>query len=590
MYARADGDWDQTNRWSTAGVGGASCSCVPGAGDDVIIDGYNIDIDAVTGNVTVNSIILSSDSRNDHMQLRIQAGMTLTVTTDLTIFGNRNSRDQTLLLPSNNSQVIINGDLIVDQDLGDDILIDIERTASISVLNDFSIDKDGGDDIRITLNENNGTAASLDVTGDFIIVGDNINNDLIEILLDDNSSSFTVGNDFIATFNSGNSNSYMHLNIDNGSMDITNDMVLTRAGSFGYFDIELTGGALNAGSFTYNSSGAVSSSSSLYFWIDGSAATTITNNLNLNMTGGGDVDLSVNYASGTAGTLDIGGDLNIQKSGGRYLYLYSSSTDSDYRVRGDLIINSSGGDAFELVVYGNALFQVDGDLDISSTNGGYGLVTVYGGSTSTLEVLGDMTVDYSGGSDPFYMWPDDGWMNIRGDLNLTNRGSGADVHLDMDGGDIQVDGDLNGSLSGNDELIIDIDVNSTINVSGNMELDLSGGADIELNLGQNTTGSTAQLNVTGNLTLDHNGATGGNDLIFLINDDAEVHIGGDFILDTDGSFSAGNFYLTASDNALLDVDGDLSLISTASDYLEITLNDDSKMELAGNVCSKCCSK
>ena len=84
VYARSNGDWDQTSKWSTSGVGGSSCSCVPGATDDVVIDGYEIDIDGNTGNVTIASLTMTND-RGDKMHFDIEDGMKLTITGDLTV-------------------------------------------------------------------------------------------------------------------------------------------------------------------------------------------------------------------------------------------------------------------------------------------------------------------------------------------------------------------------------------------------------------------------------------------------------------------------------------------------------------------------
>ena len=81
IYARGDGDWDETSKWSTAGVGGASCSCIPGATDDVIIDGYKIDVDAGTGNVSAASLLVTNASDDDG-RIKVEAGAKLTITGD----------------------------------------------------------------------------------------------------------------------------------------------------------------------------------------------------------------------------------------------------------------------------------------------------------------------------------------------------------------------------------------------------------------------------------------------------------------------------------------------------------------------------
>ncbi len=63
-FSRANGDWDQTDRWSTVGCGGASAGAVPGPADDAVICNHTIDLDAGSGSRTV-------------LSLRIQNGGTL---------------------------------------------------------------------------------------------------------------------------------------------------------------------------------------------------------------------------------------------------------------------------------------------------------------------------------------------------------------------------------------------------------------------------------------------------------------------------------------------------------------------------------
>ena len=54
--------------------------------------------------------------------------------------------------------------------------------------------------------------------------------------------------------------------------------------------------------------------------------------------------------------------------------------------------------------------------------------------------------------------------------------------------------------------LIDIDNTASINVTNDVLVTANTGNDLEFHLGQNTAGSTASLDVNGNMTLDHNGA------------------------------------------------------------------------------------
>ena len=584
IYARADGDWDQTDRWSLAGTGGASCSCVPGVGDDVIIDGYNIDVDNGTGNVTVNSLILRSSDRDDNTRFRLQNSVDLDVTTDITLFGNRAGRIQRLLI-SNSGVITVGGDVIIDQDDGNYIQLDIERTAVLDITDDLIIDKDGGTGVYITLNESAGTAANITVGDDFTIDAVMVASSVVQVLLNQTSSLLSVAGDFDATISCSDTGDELDLDLNGGDFNVTGAMNFTRTGDYGNIDIDMDGGDIDAGSLTFTSSGANADESDIFLYVDEASNITVTNDMTVTMTGGSDFDLSLNWVSGTAGTMDIGGNMTFNRSGGEIIYVYVYADDSDLIVDGDFSINSSGGSISEIVLDANARMQVDGDLNYFSSEGDYGLISLGGTGTPTLEIGTDLNIDFSGGNDFFYLWPDVGTLTVRNDLNLTNSGSGTDVHLDMDGGAIVVDRNFNGTLSGSDELLIDIDLASSISVGGDMTLTLGNGNDLEFHMGQNTTGSTATLNVTGNLLLDHNGGSStGDDLQFIVSDDCIVSVGGDFTMDTDGSGGSGNFFVSMLDNAEMDIEGDFYMVnSTGSSYLTYTLDNSSRLELAGDI-------
>ena len=132
IFARQSGDWDDTNGWSTVATGGASCGCTPAAGDDVLIDGYDVDVDATTGDVTVNSLEITNARGND-VRLRVQGGSTLTITTDFEIESDASGNDAELTIEDTDSQLDISGDFLADQNDGDDLLIDIDDNGQINI-------------------------------------------------------------------------------------------------------------------------------------------------------------------------------------------------------------------------------------------------------------------------------------------------------------------------------------------------------------------------------------------------------------------------------------------------------------------------
>ena len=317
---------------------------------------------------------------------------------------------------------------------------------------------------------------------------------------------------------------------------------------------------------------------------------------------------------GTAGTLLVNGNMDIVKTGGDDLFFRPEQDNSLFHVTGDLNITSSGAEEIQIQITGDAIFDVDGNFTITHTQGQIcHIFTQGGGSNPTLNVDGDFTVNWNGGGDLFNPDLEGGNFNVGGNLTVVENPGAGDVWFDCDGGDITVtdtffathtgddeyfidlDGGSNltagtfiGTLSGtatDEELLIDIDGTSQMNITNNMELEANTGNDLEFHLGQNTTGSTAQLNVGGDLLLDHNGAVGVDDIQFLILDDAIATIGGRFTMETDGSGGgAGNFITRVSNDAQLRVRGDIDMDNTTgAGFLEIELNNNAKLEVGGNI-------
>ncbi len=340
IYARQSGDWDQTNRWSTVSPGGASCSCTPAVGDSVVIDGYRIDIDANTGNVTVATVYITNDRSSDG-RLRVEDGRTLTVTGNL-----------------------------------------------------WAVAEDEGDDVDVEIRDNNST---IDVQGNvtFTRVASNDREERLRLNIED----------------------------DNTSMNVT-------------------------GNFTFN-------------WLDADEEE------------GDEIQLE------DEGQLNVSGNVLINKDGGQ---------DSD-------------GDSFTA------------DLD------------------------------------------DDAQWNVTGNFDIN--------HI------------------GNYDVTIDIDDDASLNITGNLTATLSSGDDLRIRLANNSNNSDPELNVTGNVTLDHNGATGGDDLYITIDEDASVSVGGTITMDCDAN-NSDRLYIRMDEDAILDVESHIFMNAVTDGRVEIEMNDDTYLYIAGN--------
>ena len=558
LFARADGDWDQVGTWSTIGPGGASCGCIPVAGDDVIIDGYDVVIDVNTGSVTVNSLILRSDTRGDNALLRVEDGMRLTVTNNLTIFANRANRIQTLNIINNNTRVVIGGDLILDQNTGDDMIIDIEDSGRLDVGDDVLADKDGGDDIDFRLNENSGTTATIVITDDFSLTVDNFNSNGIRFYLNGTSCLFNVGGDFSYSANTATSDVGITLfDLNAGLFDVDGSMSLTRADDCGNIDFDMDGGLLSANSVTINSSGTLFGNTGVRFFVDQNSQVNIATNMVVNMTGADDFFINVNENVGTTAQFNVGGNLTFTRSAGDDIELRANADNSRIDVNGNLTITSSGGENIIFDLNNDAVIDIAGNFSINQTGGDICSFILEGGGDNPL-------------------------LNVGGNCTLTNGGGADDFSIDMDGGTFAVAGNCNFNLNtGGDDFLVFYDGNGVMTVGGDFVCTLAGGDDFSFGLGENTVASTARVDVAGHMQLVHNTNAAGALFYLRVYDNTEVEAG-QLTLTTNFA-TAPAFLVDVNNSAILDVDGNINLNAPASGELELRVSATSTVQLMGNI-------
>ena len=108
-YARQNGDWDDVNTWSTIGVGGASCSCVPDNVDSVVIDKYKINV--LNANDTVTSLLLTNLS-GSNAELKISSAYGLVITSNFWAIAEDVDKDVTILIEDDNSYLKVLGNTV----------------------------------------------------------------------------------------------------------------------------------------------------------------------------------------------------------------------------------------------------------------------------------------------------------------------------------------------------------------------------------------------------------------------------------------------------------------------------------------------
>ena len=145
IYARANGDWDDTSIWSTIGPGGASCSRIPISGEDVVIDGFSVDFDLNSVDITINSLLITN-AFGGVATFNISDGRVLSVTNDVNVIMADNiNKAVTLMLTTNsNPKLLIGGDLIYTREVTNvrnrTLILDISGDGEVIVDGDYNYD------------------------------------------------------------------------------------------------------------------------------------------------------------------------------------------------------------------------------------------------------------------------------------------------------------------------------------------------------------------------------------------------------------------------------------------------------------------
>ncbi|MEQ8323202.1 MAG: DUF2341 domain-containing protein [Vicingaceae bacterium] len=497
---------------------------IPGTGANVNII-HNVDLD--DRDESICNLYLSNVNNNS-VTFEVQNGQHLRVYEDVLIEGDDDTdlQDVILRLTNNDSKLTVEGNLIIDQIQGDDNRIDLENAGdSLIVKGDIIINHTSGDEVEILLDN---ASAVLEVQGQVLAnIEAGVNN---EIRIDLNSGDFIVNGTFVGSRTSGNGD--INFNMDGGNFTADSVAFYTLGG----------GGSDN-----------------IIIQVDGASSFIVNGGMRMDMGGGDDHYIYINNNAGTDGLFEVNGDFIWNKTGGDDAIIIVDDVNSEFHVTGDFIWRSTGAEEIDLNL-DNGNFNVDNDFLIIETN-------------NQIDIL---HIDMDGGT-----------ITVGDSMVLTHTGNANnDLLLDLDAASV-VNANylvltLNGN-SGNEELLVHIDGTSQINVTADLLAVATDGNDMEIHLGQNSAGSTAQLNVGGNLTLDHNGASGVDDIQFIISDDAQVDVSGSFTMETTGSTGAGNFYTQMNNNAVLSVDGDIVMDNnTGSGYLEIAMNNNSLLQIGGN--------
>ncbi|MEQ9251125.1 MAG: T9SS type A sorting domain-containing protein [Cytophagales bacterium] len=313
IYARLDGDWNNSSTWSTIGIGEATCDCEPGTSSIVLIDGF--DVNSPASDVNINSLIIQNDVRNDDASLTINGGVNFTVNDNLDLELDDGGENTTLSVNGAGTQLNVGDSLTLLTSIGGDLSLLIDDNAQINITGDLIANHQGGDDILIHMGNNSvGSTAQLNVTGSvYLDHNGNTGGDDLEFLFNDNSSGSIGGDLIIDTDFSSADNLIARLN-DNSTLDVSGNIEFFAIAS-GESEIELNNDSRLSigGDFIRNANFGIldmNDNSTLEF--NGTAnAQTFPQNTG----GAGDnfnyVNVEINNSFGTGPQLSLDGDVTI---------------------------------------------------------------------------------------------------------------------------------------------------------------------------------------------------------------------------------------------------------------------------------------
>ncbi len=582
---------------------------LPGAGDDVIIDGYEITVSAFGSEPQpVNSITIKADTRDDHAYLRINNGAGLSVSNNVTVIS-PNNRDKNIYLyvygtldiggnlnfeRSNNFtryrylQLYINGGSVsvsgnfnynyyraannedyddvfmanaatfrcanvnFRKDLGGQININMSGSSRWRVSGNFIVDENGGDDFEFVMTE----SSLIDIGGNFTAYCDGAEDLQWYMSQTAGTNHFYVAGNFLIDHNSGE-------NID---FALSNSAQITTGGDF-----------------AIDWSGSRADDSDINFTMTNNALIDIEGSLEINMNeivrNTCDIRIGMDYNS----KIEVGVDNNLMLenttiaiSDGDVFY-FKLDRDASFIVHGQARFLQDGDGLFYIDLNQNAdgtttdaILQVDGRFRINKTDGD--AFRIFAQNYATIDVGDDFIVAITG--------HDAGWQNdeiqLTNDatinvgrsfsytLNVPNENNLV-LDLDQNAGiyvntvDAIVSESSTISIIDGYRLDIDLDENSKFYTVGDLNINQSGNENFYIDLNAAPTTSVtagSEIRASGNFNIRKDD---GDAFRLRLQANSDINIGGDFIVNTIGH-DAGwqNDEIEMNDNSGIDVDGSFS--------------------------------
>ena len=546
------------------------------AGDDVELYLNNTSGEAAQLNIANNFTV--NKSGGDDLRIRIYGESSeITVANNCTLNHNQGSNDRLDLDMNDGSFTIANnlsitigsnaGRIFLDMDGGElsastmnvanncsntsgDILFYLDGDASVSLNNDFNVNIAGGDDLRIFLNQSSGTSAQFNITNNFNVTKTSNAGDDIDIYVDDASSSFFVGGNF--TNNFAGSNDRFFMNLDGGNFTVNGNTTHNISLSAGNLQMDLDGGNFTTNTFTANYSG----NRDILLYVDNGSEFVANADFIVNHSGGDDFLLYLNQTVGTSAKFDVAGNVIYSKlsNAGDDFRIIVDDAASVFNVGANFISTFNGSGDLLLINMDAGTFSVGLDMVMNmGANTGYLYYDIDGGQGS----IRDLTVNYNGANDFYFRLDNSASFSLRDFSTNFNSGDDFDLRLNNNAG-----------------------TNAQLNMSGDFSLTHQGaGDDSYFFLNQ-----SAAVTIAGSLTIDNNASGGDFIEIQLASASNTLNVIGDLTMNLNsGAASSNDDNLIDMNNGTLIVGGDALFFSSGGDQTNIRLDNNSAMRVAGDL-------
>jgi len=499
--------------------------------------------------------------------------------------------DDLYFYASDDADVIITGDVTIsatNQDGNeDDIRIIFGDDAGLTIGGDLEISYDDDNEVDVFMQLNN--RAAFNVTNSFSVTQNNAHFFELEM---NNSSSFSIGNDFVfsntttshvpiidmdntATLNIGGDLFWTDNNtIDDGTSGffLDTDASMTITDTFqvikptdGHFYVYLNQTTDGSGSDAQLACGALlmdfDNTDRTYIRLSNNADLTVTNDW---------IVTADDNAQGDHWQIQMSGDAGIDVNGNASFTVNSVNDNVDI----DLNLTSDG--AFDIA--GDfTLSNTADDTDIEMSNGQS--LIVGGDWTATLADADNFDLDMLNTAS----------IAVNGDVSITNTSNCDRIVIDMDntntfsvGQDFLIDNNSDDDAEGETRITLDRDAAMTVGDS--LFISDSDDDQVLIQLNQNTDGAAAdaQLSV-GYFVISKNQ---GDEVQIRLANDADLIVTNDFLLDIDDIDLDNNVSFRLADAAGADINGNMTIdIDNQPVNLDliVDLTSSGSLDVAGNV-------